>query len=243
MNDAPSRKGKATLSGHSLEALFGRRGWLSEASTDLRARLLFEARPIEFARGERVYAIGDPAGGVYGVVSGGIGIEASARGHPVRMGHIVRPGFWFGEGTVLGLTERLIGAVAVEDSLVIHLQYSVLKTLTKQDSELWILLGKLSQVNNRMAIWVSCDLLIPEAPRRIAAVLLRIAGLLDGVAPTYPEAFLLNQTLIGELANVSRPHVNRVLSQLTRMGLIVKHYNKLQIVDPQGLARFAYSED
>jgi CRP/FNR family transcriptional regulator, cyclic AMP receptor protein len=89
MNDFPSGQRTASLSPQSLEALFSQHGWLSEASGNLRARLLADGNQLYFARGERVFAGGDSAGGIYGVVSGGIGLEASARGHPMRMGHVV----------------------------------------------------------------------------------------------------------------------------------------------------------
>lgn len=243
MNVVSTTSRNASLSGDSLESLFGGHGWLSDASTDLRTRLLAEARPLEYARGERVYALGDKAGGMYGVVSGGIGLEVSVRGHPVRMGHIIRSGFWFGEGPVMGGTERVMGTVAVQDSLLIHLPQPFLQRVMQQDGELRVQLGKLSLLSTRIAIWVTCDLLIPDAPRRIAAVLLRVTGVMDGVTPSHPDGFPLNQVLIGELANASRAHVNRVLSQLSKMGFITKRYNHLRIIDPQGLARFAYRED
>jgi|APFEC2959095136_1045048.scaffolds.fasta_scaffold00980_1 CRP-like cAMP-binding protein len=243
MNDLPSVKRNTAFSGQSLEMLFGGHGWLSNASSDLRSRLLAEARANEYARGERVYALGDTAGGLYGVVFGGIGLEASFRGHPVRMGHIVRAGFWFGEGPILGGTERILGTIAIEDSLVIHLPQPFLQKVMQQDEEFQMLLGRLAYLNSQMALWVACDLLIPEAPRRIAAVLLLVTGALEGLAAAHPDGFPLNQLLLGELANASRAHVNRVLGQLARAGLITKRYNHLQIIDPAGLARFAYSED
>lgn len=243
MNDLSSRRLDSTLSAHSLENLFAGRGWLAEASLDLRTRLLAEARAIEYARGARVYALGDKAGGIYGVVSGGIGIEASARGHPVRMGHVLRPGFWFGEGPVIGGGERFLGAIAVEDSLVIHLPLPTLQQLMQRDAELQVMLARLSQISVQFAIWVACDLLIPEAPRRIAAVLLRVSGVLDGDKSSPPVSFPLNQMLLGELANASRVHVSRVLGKLAQMGLIAKRYNHLEILDAKGLARFAYDED
>lgn len=243
MNDLSSGRLDLPLSARSLENLFGGRGWLSGASLDLRTRLLAEARTLEYPRGARVYALGDKAGGIYGVVSGGIGIEVSARGHPVRMGHVVRPGFWFGEGPIIGGGERFLGAIAVEDSLVIHLTLPTLKQLIQSNTEMQILLARLSQNSVQFAMWVTCDLLIPEAPRRIAAVLLRVSGALDGDNLSHTGGFPLNQTLLGELANASRVHVSRVLGRLAQMGLIKKRYNHLEILDPQGLARFAYDED
>lgn len=226
-----------------LEAIFSHRGWLSDAPQALRSRLLSLASPMDVPKGDRLFARGDSPGGIYGVVSGGIGLEASARGHPLRIGHIVRRGAWFGEGPVLLGADRYLGALAMEDSVVLHLPLEVLQAEVQQDTEMQVMLGKLSQLNVIVTAWVACDLLIPEAPRRIAAVLLRVTGVLDGVTPQHRHGFALNQALLGELANASRVHVNRVLRQLAEMRLITKHYNHLNVIDPEGLARFAYSED
>jgi CRP/FNR family transcriptional regulator, cyclic AMP receptor protein len=239
----PAEQLDQCISSGALEALFCQHGWLSEASDDLRLRLFSGARPLRIAKGERIFARGDSPGGIYGLISGGIGMEASAQGHPMRIGHVVRRGFWFGEGPVLVGAARYLGAVAVEDSLVIHLPLPFLETVLQEFPDMRILLGKHAQANNMVTVWVACDLLIPEAPRRIAAVLLRVTGVLDGVTPEHFHGFPLNQSLIGELANASRVHVNRVLRQLAHKGLITKHYNHLQVINPEGLACFAYGED
>jgi CRP/FNR family transcriptional regulator, cyclic AMP receptor protein len=243
MNEMPAGRIEISQTLDSLEAVFSHRGWLSDAPPELRTWLLSQAHAVELAKGERLFARGDSPGGIYGVISGGIGLEASARGHPLRIGHIVRRGAWFGEGPVLLGAERYLGALAVEDSVVLHLPLVVLQTAMQHEPEMQGLLGKLSQSNTIVTAWVACDLLIPEAPRRIAAVLLRVTGVLDGVTPQNNHGFPLNQALIGELANASRVHVNRVLRQLTEMGFITKHYNHLNVIDPEGLSRFAYSED
>ena len=230
------------ISSEALEELFCRSGWLAEASPELRARLFSSACPLRYGKGERVFARGDNPGGMYGVISGGIGLEASARGHPLRLGHVVRRSGWFGEGPALAGAQRFLGAVAVEDSLLVHLPLALLEAAIEEDPDTRILLAKHAQTNTMVTVWVACDLLIPEAPRRIAAVLLRVTGVLDGVEPEHVHGFPLNQALIGELSNASRVHVNRVLRLLAQKGLITKHYNHLQIVDPAGLAAFAYGE-
>lgn len=225
------------------DALFGGCGWLSEASCDLRAHLRGAARSITYARNERLFAAGDPVGGIYGVVSGGIGVEASGGGHAVRMSHVVRPGFWLGHGPALGADSRTLGFVAIEESEVALLPLPLLKKIMHQDDELRSLLGNLANMAAEIGKSAVSDLLIPDAPRRISAVLLRVTGALYGVTPSHPHGFPLTQTLIGELANASRSHVNRVLAQLSDLGLITKHYNFVKVIDPEGLARFAHHEE
>lgn len=226
-----------------LETLFGGGGgWLSQASCELRARLRGVARSSTFSRHERLFAAGDPAGGLYGVVSGGIGAETSGGGHPIRMAHVYRPGFWFGHGPALGATVRTMGCVAIEASEVVLLPLPSLKKIMHEHDELRNLLAKLAHMASETQKSAISDLLIPDAPRRVSAVLIRVTGALDGVTPSHPNGFPLTQTLIGELANASRSHVNRVLAHLSDMNLITTHYNFVKVIDPVGLANFAYEE-
>ena len=63
----------------------------------------------------------------------------------------------------------------------------------------------MADLGSILATRVISDLLIPEAPQRIAAVLLRVTGAEDGVEPTHPDGFLITQANLGEMSNVSRP--------------------------------------
>jgi hypothetical protein len=58
---------------------------------------------------------------------------------------------------------------------------------------------------------ISCvaELLIRDVPARIAAVLLRMTGSLDGIEPDNPRGFGLTLMLIGDLAGASCPTVGR----------------------------------
>ena len=105
------------------------------------------------------------------------------------------------------------------------------------------LLGVISEVNSNIAACTARELLIPDAPRRIAAVLLRVTGAHEGVEPSDARGFLLTQHDLGEMANASRHHVNRVLGELEARGWIAKSYNHVRLLDEPALAAFAYRED
>ena len=113
----------------------------------------------------------------------------------------------------------------------------------QNSDELRRMVALLAHTGSGVILWTTLDLLIPQTPRRIAAELLRVTDARDGVESDHPHGFLLNQVLIGELANASRVHANRVLGQLVQMGFITKRYNYLKVIDSEGLSRFAYQED
>jgi CRP-like cAMP-binding protein len=53
----------------------------------------------------------------------------------------------------------------------------------------------------------------------------------------------MTQAELGEMANVSRPHVNQVLGELKKQGWISMCYQRLRVTDVEGLRNFAATED
>jgi CRP/FNR family cyclic AMP-dependent transcriptional regulator len=222
--------------------LFESRGWLSEQPAAFRNQLLRMARCISVARGDWVFAIGDAPGGIFGVVSGGIGIEGAGPFHTLRLGHVLRAGSWFGHHPALSPGgRRTQGMRAMEDSLLLHVPLAPLQALMKEDPDAARCVGNMADGGSILAVRIISDLLIPDATQRIAAVLLRVTGAEEGIEPPHPEGFQITQAELGEKANVSRPHVNRMLGELERKGWIAKHYQRLRIVNVEALRGFAAS--
>lgn len=228
--------------GTAHEALFAARGWLSQQPAGFRRQILEMARCVTVARGEWVFSINDPPGGIYGVVSGGIGIEGGGPFHMLRLGHVLRAGSWFGHHPILVPgARRTQGMRAMEDSELLYVPLTPLEVLVKVDSVAARSIGSMADGGSILATRIISDLLIPDAGRRIAAVLLRVTAAEDGVEPHHPDGFLMTQAELGEMANVSRPHVNQALGELERKGWIIKHYQRLRIIDVEGLRSFAAS--
>nr|WP_310524687.1 Crp/Fnr family transcriptional regulator [Polymorphobacter sp.] len=218
--------------------VFAVRGWLAAAAPALRHTILAAGRSTRLARGERLFSSGAPPGGIFGVVSGGIAVEGSSQWHAPRIGHVCRAGDWFGEGPALTGGARTMGFIALEDSQLLTVPLAVLRELMTDNSELTKLVGSLASIGSTLASAIICDLLIPDAPRRTAAVMLRVTGALDGVVPDNAAGFVLTQTELGELANVSRNHINHILATFERAGWIAKSYCHLRLLDVPALTAF-----
>lgn len=232
------------LSAAVVEERMVRRGWLADTPAGFRRKILGMGRQLAVKRGHQLFSFGDPPGGLYAVLSGGIGLEGCSHNlHQLRLGHVVREGGWFGQGPVLGHPMRSIGSRALEDSRLFLVPLPALSAWVNEDAEAARLVGELADLNSRLLVHMTCDLLIPDAGRRTAAVLLRVSGALDGVEPIHPNGCLLNQSELGEMANVSRHHVNRLLSQFTQRGWITKSYGRLRLLNVAALSDFAFGED
>jgi CRP-like cAMP-binding protein len=219
-----------------------RLGWLSEQPAGFQQQILQMGREVHFARGTWVFAIDDPPGGIYGVISGGIGIEGGGPFHLLRLGHILRAGSWFGHHPALsGGGRRVQGMRATEDSALLYVPLAPLAALMKTDPLAARSVGNMADGGSELGTRIISDLLITEAPQRIAAVLLRVTAAEDGVEPDHPDGFMLTQAELGEMSNVSRPHVNRVLGDFLDRGWISKRYQRLRVLDVEALKAFAAS--
>jgi CRP-like cAMP-binding protein len=192
--------------------------------------------------GQRLFAAGAPPGGIYGVLTGGIAVEGSTAFHTPRLGHVYRAGDWFGHGPALSGGNRTMGYIALEPGELVTVPLAPLRDLMRDDPDMTRLVGDMANRGTTLAAWIACDLLISDAPRRIAAVLLRVTGAHEGVTPDDPGGFLLTQTVLGEMSNASRHHVNRVLGEFAKAGWITKSYSHIHLLDLEALKQFAYSD-
>ncbi len=191
-------------------------------------------------RGHRVFSIDDPPGGIYGVISGGIGVEGAGPFHTLRLGHVLRTGSWFGHGPILsGGRRRVQGMRALEDSALLYVPLAPLRALVNTDPVAARCVGSMADGGSILATRVISDLLIPEAPHRIASVLLRVTAAEDGVEPLHPDGFLMTQSDLGEMSNVSRPRVNRALRDFVKNGWISQKYQRIRVLDATALREFS----
>lgn len=225
-----------------LETIFGRRGWLSENPVGFRAQLLGLGVKIEARSGATVFREGDSSNGLFGIITGSIGVEGGHRRQSPLLGHVMRAGDWFGIKALFNGGMRDLTYRALEPTQLLCLPSARLVPLINGDPEIAVRVGQLAELGNRLGAWATRDLLTPDAGRRLAAVMVRVlAG--GEIAPDDPRGFTLSHQQLGEMANVSRHHVGRKLAVFEKQGWILCGYNRIQLRDLAALANYAYGSD
>jgi CRP-like cAMP-binding protein len=225
-----------------VAAIFTGRGWLSVQPTAFRDALFAAAVRREVAPGDVLFVAGDPPGGIYGVISGGIAIHAQVGRLLPRLGNIIRAGGWFGTASMSTGLPRYISASVKEPSWLLHLPLAQIEAMLVDNPGLARNFAGLAEFNAWGSIAVACELAIPRASGRIAAVVMRATGAHSGLAPQHPDGFALTQAEIGEMANVSRLHCNRILAQFCDRGWIRMGYGRIMVTNPQALGDFAWND-
>lgn len=208
-------------------------GWLAETPEAFRGAVLGRCTPKRYGRGDLLYRAGDPPGGLYGLIEGGVGIELSPDDREPYFGIFARPGFWIGEGSVLTRGPRFIGVRATRESLLAHLPLTQWDAVVQADPEAWRWFAHLCLRNTLLAVAVADALMIPGATERLAAVLVILAGL--GEPAAAGASIGISHDALARMANLSRSSTGRILQAFEADGLVACGYREIRIVDPGGL--------
>lgn len=210
---------------------------MSETPVAFRRDVLSRCVVKRYRRGEAVYSASDEAGGLFGLVEGGIGVEVMPDDRPPYLAFLVQPGFWIGEVSVLTRRPRAVGLSATRDCILAQLPLAQWDSITRTDPEAWRWLAHLILRNELMLVAIADALMIRHAAARVAAMLLVMGS--SGAAPDSlaDPAFEVNQEDLARITNLSRSSLGRILADFAAEGLIRFSYRQIRIADAAGLRR------
>ncbi len=197
----------------------------------------------QFKRGEFLHHEGDAPGGVYGIISGGLGVMLSRRDGTSGLSTIIRSGNWIGEAPLHSGGERVISLRAVEASDVLCIELNDLNRIAGDQSDVRRRFGWMLLFSTQHALRTMSDLQIQDNMKRLAATLLRVTAAGEGVEPDHPDGFMITQSELGEMANVSRNSANRTLARFAAQGWVTVRYNRILINDPVAIEHFIAAGD
>jgi CRP-like cAMP-binding protein len=217
-----------------MDALL-REGWLSRCPPDFQQAALEAGRERSFAAKEFVYHLSDPPAGIFGVASGAFSLIAAPEGSEPRLGHLVRPGGWFGEGPLLTGEPRRLAAQARAAGTVIALPLDAINALCAAKPPWHRHFAALAFENLSVAISIVTDLQLRRSEARLAAAVLRAAGRTVLAPRRELMPVPVGQGDLGEMANVSRQVVNATLRRWQRAGCISVRYGEVMVNDAEAL--------
>jgi CRP-like cAMP-binding protein len=218
------------------EAILTQAGWLALQPPELQREVLRSARLVQLKPGEIVYRVGDPLGGIYGLVGGVVAVSVAPMKTAPRLVHISEPGSWIGEGCFLTKQPRRVEVRALDHAWLLHLPLEDMDRMAADSPEAARQFGAISVLNGDRLIRLVYDLLIRDVTRRIAAVLERLASGNERFVP-------LSQAEVGAMANASRKQVNAALQRFEAKGWVQLSYGAVTIADARALRGFAADED
>lgn len=218
------------------DALMSAKGWLSRHPEPFRAEVLRRCRLVHLEADEVVFHLGEPAGGIYGLVSGTVSVSLAPPGATPELVMLGVPGHWTGEACYLTRMPRRGELRAVVETCMLYLPLEAMDEMAQHDVEAARRFADILMMSVEFLMRVVHDLQKPQAERRIASVLQRTTWIGDTPIP-------LSQAQIGAMANASRKQVNAALKRFSDAGWLMNTYRAVTITDIEALRRFADGDE
>lgn len=225
----------AHVSRSEAERIMSGTGWLPLVPGPLRAEVLRACRLQHVAAGESIFRLGDPPGGIYGLVSGTVSVSIAPEGAAPRLLLLGVPGRWTGEGAFLTRVPRRGDLRAVVDSTLLHLPLDRMDQIAARDPRLTQAVAQILMMSVEVLLQVIHDLQKPDAARRIASVLQRTTWIGE-------ESIPITQSDLATMANTSRRQALNALKHFSAEGWVTTSYRSVTVIDVEALREFAESQ-
>lgn len=185
-------------------------------------------------RGQILFTEGEQSDSVLVLLSGHMKVlRYSQDGDPFIVNTVV-PGDSIGEVGVFSKGPRSATVQAAEESVVLELPASVIMELISTRPAACIVLLECVSGMVRRLTDVAADLVFLDLRQRVAKYLLE-----DRLAETRSTTNRLTQSEVAASIGASRQRVNACLREFERQGWISMETRRLEVIDPEGLARGA----
>lgn len=154
---------------------------------------------------------------------------------------LLYPGSWFAEGPTT-LTERTVGFFATRPSTILLIDHLDVRRVAAIYPDLWRFIALLNLENHRRTMGLVHDLMIRGGRRRFAALLARMAGLREEVAPV-PLIIDATQAEVAAMANLARSVVSAFLKEMEREGILRLNWARIEVLRPDLLLQSSEQDE
>ncbi|MDE2466294.1 MAG: Crp/Fnr family transcriptional regulator [Alphaproteobacteria bacterium] len=197
-------------------------------------QLLQNAREVRFSDGDWLYGTTEAAGGLFGIVEGGVRLYATFTRGEAHLLDILGPGAWFGQVGLLRNGQRLVTAIAAQSLSAILVPRSTLMQLLHETPQFVDSVLRLDLEHFQYVLRAYSEV-VSLAPRA------RIAGRLHALSGRMPSGaiakIVATQADLAEMVGVERKTVHRILKDFENLGLIHLTYRAIEICSRRGLAQ------
>lgn len=201
-------------------------------------RIAAGASPVHAERGKVLFQRGDACAGFHFVAYGQVKLAVSTAAGAEKVIEILGPGRSFGEAVMFTGNPYPVSAVAIADSLLLHVRKEALFTEIERDP----LLARrmLAGLSARLHVLIKDveSMTLHSAAQRVIGYLARLQGESAGDAEVTLPA---QKSLVASQLNLTPEYFSRILHDLAAEGFIRIEGRRIEILDAEGLR--AYGSD
>lgn len=190
--------------------------------------------------GERLFARGDDADGIYSVVRGVVRLSGMAPDGRETVLDFYGPGVWFGEVSALDGLPRANNADAAEPCVLRHVKSGDLEEILAQRPAFSRALHRLQSQRLRILLTALENYSTQPLEQRLASRLLMLAGQHGTTSDKGLEIGLyLPQETLAQLIGSTRQRVNQIIKEWEGLGILRQRYGRTIVADLDRLERIA----
>ena len=208
---------------------------------DLFKRVDTQAATRDYQNRQVIFAQGDKADAMFYIQDGSVKLTVMSKDGKKAVIAILRQGDLFGEGCLIRRSLRMSTATAIQSSTIARVKKAPLDRVIQQEpafAKLFIayLLSRIGRVEEKLV-----DQISSSSERRLAKILLLLAGVGLQSKPTEPVILKVSQETLAEMVGTTRSRVSYFMNRFRKMGLI--DYNGTLQVHRALLTLFSTSKD
>lgn len=214
--------------------------WFGQLPATLSQWLLEQAQLKALPDGQPLFFRGDPADGIYAVLSGGLRVAGVGHDGKEALLSLLTPPLWFGEISLFDRLPRTHDVHAQGDTQLLFVRMADLDALLAQEPLWWQQFGVLMSFKTRLFMINMEDMALLSPEGRLARRLFWMAQSSVQVQADGRVRLLVNQTNLAAMLSMSRQTANRGLMSLQQQGVLVVSYGGIEITDNDKLADIAH---
>ncbi len=217
-------------------SILASRGWLAGTPPEFRKRFLSAARWRFIERGAIVTLGGEERSDFIGLAAGTVTVTSALGNAATPVMHMAHAVLWMGYGPLLLERPRVVTVEARTDLWIAVIPKASILPMLDETTSWWRCFTRLLAEYGDISAMIASDLLIRQSDRRLAATILRFAGL-RGLYPDQPEQVRIEvtQTELAEATNLSRNATGTILRRLAAKGHIRTDYRGIVVCAPASL--------
>jgi CRP/FNR family transcriptional regulator, cyclic AMP receptor protein len=209
--------------------------WFGRIAGERQATLLAAGRIRSFRDQQRIYRLGDPPNGLYGLISGEIRlISYPVVGRQLLVARL-KPGGWFGELSTVDGGPRPQDAVSFGPSKVLHISSRDFERVSRDNPEIFRDVARLLGQRQRMAVQYAGMTVSLPVKVRLSYLLLAALDTSEKPHPGAERTISLTQSDIAAALGVSRQTTNKLLRSLEQTGTVSLGYGRITLRNPARL--------
>jgi CRP-like cAMP-binding protein len=187
---------------------------------DLFKRVDTQAATQDYENKQIIFAQGDKADAMFYIQDGSVKLTVMSKSGKKAVIAILRQGDLFGEGCLVKRSLRLSTATAIQSSTIARVKKAPLTRAIQREpafAKLFIahLLSRIGRVEEKLV-----DQISNSSEKRLAKILLLLAGIGPQSKPEEPVILKVSQETIAEMVGTTRSRVSYFMNRFRKMGFI-----------------------